>query len=81
VSLQDFIDHGLTTVMPSRAHVGGFEVKAKARMESMDLLNKSFDIQADVPWSAVFVVSGVVSGVVATVMVAGTLVTRLVQKL
>ena len=73
--MTDYADLGLDAV------TSGFEVQAKAHLDTMDLQNKTFDITADVPWRAVFVVSGVVSGVVATVMVLGQVVSKMVSKL
>lgn len=60
--------------------VSGFEVQAKAHMSTMDWASKTVDITADVPWRTVFVISGVVSSVVAVVMIVGQVVLKSVNK-
>jgi hypothetical protein len=53
-------------------HVGGFSIKAQAKMDTLDLYNKNFDIVAEVPWSAILVMSGVV----AAISIAGQYIFR-----
>ena len=41
--------------------VGGFAIQAKAKMNTLDFSNQSFDVIAEILWSAIVVMSGIVA--------------------